>query len=850
MVCEFSCPPPGGKLKLKLELPEMLKTRAIRALASAIAFLTLTLTATAIDLRDLTEIGPLKSWKRTGSIVEIECQTGSRFRLHWLAPDLVRVRVAFKGEFPQVDHSWAVSKSDWSSSDFQVVEDAGELRLVGQSMQVRVEKSSSRIRFCDASGSVINQDAKPMMWDSKGARNAELFDPKSGPMVAATKDLGLEEHYYGFGEKSAKLDRRRKHFTMWNSDTPAYLPGKDPIYQSIPFYLGLNDSKCYGIFFDNSHKTQFDMGFSTQEWTGFSAEGGELNYYFFNGPSMKNVIARYTELTGRMPMPARWALGHQASRWSYYPESMVEKIVDTYQSHDLPLDVMTLDIDYMQKYRVFTWDTQRFPKPSEMISRFKAKGIRVITIVDPGVKYQPNEAVNATVPQLQVAQPELADQSSSYYVFQQGLAQNFFLTKPDGQLSIGDVWPGKSVFVDFTKEKARQWWGDLHRAYLDQGVSGIWNDMNEPADFIDQTGGNLRDCNYEDVGQNSKHAKNRNVTGLLMAKSCFEGLQRLRPQQRPFVITRAAYAGIQRYSSMWTGDAPSTWEGLQVSIPLQTSLGLTGQSFVGCDVGGFMGATDGEMMVRAYQANLLTPFLRNHKDISSYDQEPWRYGPFYEGLMRNALKLRYRLMPYLYGVMEEAHRTGIPALRPMVLEYQNDSQTWNMDDQFMVGDSLLMAPVLRPQVEHRLVYLPKGVWYDFWSNKRHQGPAMVRVDAPLEKLPIFVKGGTILPMGPAKNTTAVPAGEPLELRAYADANGDASGELYEDDGETTSYQNGQFARQKFSYSKTGGFSLVSRTGSLEIPKRPLKGVYINGQPKGKSLEISSLSPTVPIARAR
>ena len=778
--------------------------------------------AAALDVRDLEPIGAVRSWSQDAGGVTFQCEGGSALRVAWLAPDLVRVRAALGGPFP-VDHSWAVAKTDWPAVPFTVEESSGRVLLKGAEMRVLVERKPLRVEFQDGRGRTLNRDHLPMMWDAQGKRRQELFDPKSGPMVAVTKDIGQEEHFYGLGEKATRLDKRRGSFTMWNSDTPHYVEGQDPIYQSIPFYIGLQDNRAYGIFFDNSHKTYFDFGNSTPEWAGFAAEGGGIDYYFFAGPAMPRVLERYTELTGRMPLPPRWALGHQACRWSYFPEKMVEDIAATYQAHDLPLDVMTLDIDYMQKYRVFTWDLTRFPDPAAMVARLLKKGLQVVTIIDPGVKYQPTDK-----PRSVGMKPELEDQSSSYYVYNQGLAQRFFVSGADGKPIISKVWPGEAVFVDFTQEAARRWWGDLHRALLDHGVGGIWNDMNEPADFVDQTGANLREGVHEDGGQKTRHAKNRNLVALLMARATFEGMSRLRPQERPYVITRAAYAGIQRYSTMWTGDASTSWEGLALSLPMFTTLGLSGESFIGSDVGGFMGRGDGEILTRAYQICFVMPFCRNHKEISGYDQEPWRFGPYYEGIIRRYLKLRYRLLPYLYARLDEAHRTGLPPVRPLLLHYQADPHTWTMDDEFLLGRDLLLAPVCRPAQERRRVYLPAGLWYDFWTGRPFAGERTYVVNAPLETVPMFVRGGAILPLGPEKNTTAVAPNEPLELRWYPDAQGSARGTLYDDDGHSTGYLQGRSARRQVECKTVGQVARVvlgAPQGSFTLPRRPLELVW-------------------------
>jgi alpha-glucosidase len=403
----------------------------------------------------------------------------------------------------------------------------------------------------------------------------------------------------------------------------------------------------------------------------------------------------------------------------------------------------------------------------------------------------------------------LDSQDKRYYVFDQGLARNYFQRRRNGDLFVPKVWPGESVFVDYTLAEARAWWGDLHRAYLDNGVAGIWNDMNEPADFVDQTGKNQLDVVSYDEGERSSHAKNRNVFALLMSRATYEGLEKLSPDRRPYVITRAAYAGIQRYATMWTGDTNSTWEALQLNIPMFTTLGLSGEPFVGSDVGGFIGRGSGELLARSYEVSFLAPFCRNHKVIDGYDQEPWRFGKYYEDIIRKYLKLRYQLLPFLYTTLEEAHRTGVPLFRPLLLNYQDDYNTYNLDDQFMIGSDLLVAPVLRPDVTRRLVYLPPGIWYDYWTNNRYAGGVTITVDAPLDVVPVFVRGGAIIPTGPAMNYVGEKPVDPVTFNIYPDAKGTASTILYEDDGATPAYKQDVYRRTNITVDRAQAGYLVT-----------------------------------------
>ena len=728
----------------------------------------------AQDITTLEKIGPVVSLVKSDKAVTLNCQDNSQVQLTMLAPDLIRVRASFTKPIPVTDHSWAIAKQDWPTPRWSLSEASDLITVTTDELEVVIRRSPLLIEFRDArTHRVLNSDERPMSYDAQARLNSMMFDPKAGMFVAASKKLGFDEHFYGLGEKASRLDKRRSSFINWNSDTPGYAEGRDPIYQTIPFYIGLERGVAYGIFFDNSYRSYFDFGKSSQQRAWFGAEGGEMNYYFFHGPSIKKILGRYADLTGHMPLPPLWALGNQQSRWSYYPDTMVEQVVNEYRRRDLPLDVVHLDIDYMHGYRVFTFDKERFPDPKGLSDKLGRQGVKLVTIVDPGIK-----------------QPQ--DKSERYHAYDQGVEKNFFQHRRNGDLFVPKVWPGESVFVDFTLPEARHWWGDLHRAYTDNGIAGIWNDMNEPSDFVDQTGKNQLDVVSYDNGEKTTHAKNRNTFALLMARATYEGLERLRPNQRPYVITRAAYAGIQRYSTMWTGDTNSTWEGLSLNIPMFTSLGLSGEPFVGSDIGGFIGRGNGELLVRSYQVGFLAPFCRNHKQIDGYDQEPWRFGKYYEDIIRKYLKLRYTLLPFLYTTLEEAHRTGVPLFRPLMLNYQDDENTYNLDDQFMIGEDVLVAPIMKPDVTRRLVYLPAGSWYDYWTNKKYAGGTMINVDAPLDTVPMFVRAGAIIATGPPLNYVGEKPVDPITFNVYPDDTGAASTTLYEDDGLTPSYKNGNF----------------------------------------------------------
>ena len=760
-----------------------------------------------VGAADPKPVGDIVRVVRHEQELELVCAEGTTVRLGVLAPDLIRVRAQFPNQPSTPPASWAVARTEWPATRWSLAENADTITIATTELEVVVRRSPLLISFRDPlTHRVINADARPMARDAATGR------------LEVAKTLGLEELFYGLGEKAAPLEKRRGFFTMWNSDTPGYVEGTDPIYQSIPFYLGCEDGHAYGLFYDNSHRTTFDLGRSSQEAAVFGAEGGEIDYYFFHGPSLKKILGRYTELTGRMPLPPRWALGNQQSRYSYYPDAMVAQIAKRYHQHNLPLDVLYLDIHYMDGYRVFTWDPVRFPDPSALTARLAAQGVKVVTIVDPGVKLQP-PAAGATD---RATAPELGPHAESYHVYNQGAARDYFLRRRDGSLYVGEVWPGKSVFVDYTRADARRWWGDLHRALLDHGVAGIWTDMNEPSDFVDKTGTTQADVVFDDNGLKSSYNRHRNLFALNMARATYEGLERLQPDRRPFVITRAGYAGIQRYATVWTGDNNATWDSLALNIPMFASLGLSGEAFVGADIPGFIGRASPELLVRSYQVGFLAPLLRNHAAIDNYDHEPWRFGPVYTDIVRKYLHLRYRLLPFLYTTLEEAHRTGVPLFRPLVLNFQDDPNTATLDDQFMIGDALLAAPVLHANERAREVYLPSGRWYDFWTGAAIEGGRLLRVDAPLDHVPLFVRGGSIIPSTITMNHVGEKPWNPLRFDVYPDAAGGASGSLYEDDGVSPAYRAGQVRRTQVICSREGDtmhLSLAAPVGPYQPAAR-------------------------------
>jgi alpha-glucosidase len=603
---------------------------------------------------------------------------------------------------------------------------------------------------------------------------------------------------------------------MWNSDIPAYKADTDPLYQSVPFFYGIRNGRSYGIFFDNTYWSSFDFGKQSPVRYSFGAQGGEINYYYFTGPTPERVLSTFTELVGKMPLPPRWSLGYQQCRWSYSPESRVRTLAATFREKKIPCDVIYLDIDYMEGYRIFTWSKNNFPAPQKMITDLAKEGFKFVVIIDPGIKLD-----------------------SSYQAYRTGTREDIFLKYPDGKPFVGKVWPGDCVFPDFSNPAARLWWGNNFRILTDAGIRGFWNDMNEPSVF-DGPGKTVPlDVVHYDRGAYTPHARNHNTYGLLMTKATYEGIRTLRPNERPFVLTRASYAGGQRYAAAWTGDNESRWDNLEMALAMSLGAGISGQPFIGSDIGGFIGTPSGELFARWLELGVFTPLMRAHSVINSPDKEPWAFGAKFEQVNRETINLRYKFLPYIYSVMEEASRTGLPAMRPMFFSYPDDpSMTWNADE-FMFGDQLLVAPVLWPGDTAREVSLPKGEWYEYWSNQKIEGGKQIRVSAPVDRLPIFVKAGATIHTQDLLQFSDQNPSNPVALTVYPAALSSSSS--YEDDGTSFAYENGVYSRREFVQRADAGgisFTISKSQGSFVPPPRSLAIRFVDMQARPSRVSLN------------
>lgn len=493
------------------------------------------------------------------------------------------------------------------------------------------------------------------------------------------------------------------------------------IYDNEKIDVYDKDGHPYGLFFDNPYRSHFDLGKENVNYYFYSAVAGNLDYYIIGGSHLRNIVTNYTYLTGRVPLPQKWVLGYQQSRWGYSvsPEK-VQEIATKLRENDLPCDVIHFDIDYMDGYRVFTWNKEKFTDPQAFVSRLRDQGFRVMPIIDPGVK-----------------------QDKKYKLYKEGIKKGYFVKNPDGTVYVNKVWPGDAVFPDFGREEVQQWWADNCKYLVDTGTAGIWDDMNEPASFEGEIPDNIV---FSEGKYPSTHKKLHNVYGHNMAKATYNGLKKY-SHKRPYVITRAAYAGTQKYSTVWTGDNQSLWPHLQMMIPQLCNLGMSGFTFAGTDIGGFGADAAAEMLTRWIEAALFSPLYRNHASMGTRAQEPWVFGEPTLSIYRKYLKLRYRFIPFLYDLCYKETRDGLGIMRPLVLNYDQDPVVRTMNDEYMVGDELLVAPVIQEGQNTRAVYLPAGEWIDFWNGVEYAGKRSILVEAPIDKLPLFVKKNTIIPWG-------------------------------------------------------------------------------------------------------
>ncbi len=709
-----------------------------------------------------------------------------------LSDTILRVRIARDGTLPE-DASWAVPH-DWRARSVPVEAAADGFATAALRVHVR---SDLGLAIEDKAGHVIvADDADPIRLEGRG--------------FTLRKALPRGEHIFGLGDKTGGLlDRRGNSYVDWNTDAYAFTSATDPIYKSIPFFTGVGGpGGSYGILLDNTWRAWFDFGHREENVTAFGAPDGPIDYYVIAGPTTAEVVRRYTDLTGKAPLAPLWSLGYQQSRYSYMTADELRGVVKRLRDEKIPTDVVWLDIDFQDRNRPFTVNKTAFPDMKALTTDLAAQGVKLVTIADLHVADAPNEG---------------------YAPYDAGAVANGFVHNPDGSTFVGKVWPGASVFPDFTDAKARAWWGKLYAPLAGDGVAGFWNDMNEPSVF-DGPGGTMpvdqvhRIASDDFAPRDASHAEIHNVYGMENTRATYEGLRALRPDERAFVMTRASYAGGQRYAVTWTGDDSATWDQLKLAVHQMINLGLSGFSYSGADVGGFTGGPSPDLITRWFEIGAFTPVFRDHSAKGTPRAEPWIDGPEQLAIRRKFVEQRYRLMPYLYALADQNARTGDPILRPVFYDYPAalDAQC-DQGMAFTLGKALLIAPPPHPESPQRYdVCLPAGGWYDLWSGMpvtplNGAGPIDPIAETPrLDHLPVYVRAGTILPTQPLVQSTAETPAGPLGIDIYPGT--DCEGTIYLDDGHSMAFERGGYLRQTIRCK-------VIAPGQLRIDFTPREGTY-------------------------
>ncbi len=765
-----------------------------------------------------------------------------------LREDLLRVRIGATGTLPE-DASWAVLENARTAR--VPVKPESSPTAVGFStakLRVSVQRNPLLMTVTDLAGHVLAEDIP--------GRPIEFHSSKPGELsFRVYKKSPEDEHYFGLGDKPGPLDRRNEAFTNWNTDAFGWQESTDPIYKSIPFVLTFRKGVASGIFMDNTWRSSFDFNKELRDGYSFGSEGGPLDYYILYGPTPKEVEQEWAWLTGPTPLPPLWTLGYQQSRYSYYPESEVRRVTSRLRSEHIPTDVVWLDIDYQVKNRPFTVDPEKFPHFDQMVQDLLKEHIHTVVITDLHIASLPG--------------PD--GKGIGYKPYDEGIAGDHFVHNPDGSVYTGIVWPGPAVFPDFTRKASRDWWGTLYADFVGKGVAGFWNDMNEPATFqttsktmpdnvqhrIDEPGFQKRTANHLEI---------HNVFGMENSRGTFEGLLKLAPDVRPFVMTRASYAGGHRYAATWSGDNSSTWNHLRQTTPQLINLGLSGFAMSGADVGGFAGSPQPELLTKWLEIAAFHPIDRDHTSMGTNPQEPWENGTTADlNLRRKFIEERYRLMTYIYTTAEEMSRTGIPIMRPLFLEFPNASKDGhpldlNTSNEFLLGPDILVAPSNYPDMldDYQAVLPPVG-WYNYWTGERlasgiegtrvgndnvPDNDLQITLHPSVDTLPVFARAGSIVPIQPLVQSTMEKPVGPLTLRVYPPRHpGDpCQGSLYLDDGISFAYQKGNYLRLNFTCQLTSQGS----ANVLILKISPREGTY---QPWWDKFSIEIYGATHPAASA-
>ncbi len=707
-------------------------------------------------------IGPIISYKKISGGIQAKTATAI-VGVHAYSDNIIRVRVSKNKSFS--NFSYALTDNAIPSFNNVSIEEKGaSILLSTNAIDVTIERQPSfRIIFKNKKGVIINEDVK-------GTCFGTTF---IGDKVSVYKAMQQGERFVGMGEALGNIDKRGTGITLNNTDTYKYGDPRLSMYISIPFYIGIHQQQVYGMFYNNSYKSFFNFGLSTPDFTSVNMDGGDADYFFMFDESIAKVMQHYSSLTGRMQLPPKWSMGYHQSRCSYYPQQKVQWIAETFRSKKIPLDCIVLDADYQQGYQPFRVNKERFPDMPGLAASLAKMNIELTASVYPGVKID-----------------------STYESYNSGLQKEVFVKYADGSLFTTEIAPVKCYLPDYTNPKGRAWWIEKMKWLPDNGIHGYWNDMNEPA-----LGGSYLPDNllFDFDGHKANALEAKNVYGFQMARSSFEAALKNGNGRRPFVLTRSGFAGVQRYSAVWSGDNTASDEGLLSSVLLNNQMGLSGIPFCGHDIGGFIGDGSKELYQRWIQVGVFSPFCRNHKGCGGPAGEPWAYGDEAEAISKSFIEFRYRLMPYIYAAFNDASQSGMPIARSLCINYPQDEKVFdnNYQYQFLFGDAMLVVPVTS-QEKSKNIYLPKGDWYNIYTDEKLSGEKEMTEVVPAHKIPIYIKASAIIPMQSLVQSAKEKSSDTLMVHVY---NGKEKNSFvyYEDAGDGFDYQKGKFCKRVITF---------------------------------------------------
>ncbi len=740
------------------------------------------------------------SYEVEGNNVVFGCEEGSKISLKFLDSKNIKFWFSPDGSFKRNNPSFAVINEEFDPEyNIEVNESSSNFEIFTSDLRVVIQKKPFKIQVFDKYQRLVLGDLDEHSYRTEGSK------------VETRKVLRDDEQFFGLGEKTGPLNRRGHSYTMWNSDKPCYSENEDPLYKSIPFFLSTYN---YGIFFDNTYKTEFDFGEQSEDYFSFSAPDGPFIYYFMYGKDFKEIIGSYTRLTGKPIMPPKWALGWSQSRGMLTNEKLTREIANEYRERNIPCDIIYQDIGWVDGLQNFDWRKDRYDNPEKMLSDLSENGFKVIVSQDPVIS-------QATEKQWKEANEK------GFFVVDDRTDKAYDMPWP---------WGGNAGVVDFTNPEVADWWGDLQQKPLDDGVKGFWTDMGEPAWSNEESTDRLHMKHY--LGM---HDEIHNVYGLTWDKVVTEQFEKHNPNQRVFQMTRAAYAGMQRYTFGWSGDSGNGqdvtdgWDNMANQIPVGLSAGMGLIPFWTSDISGYCGDIKdydefAELYIRWLQFGIFNPLSRAHHEGNNA-VEPWLFGEEAERIAKKSIELKYQLHPYIYTYARKAYDTGLPIMRALLLEFPKDKKTYEADDEFMFGEEILVAPVVEEGVTIKNVYLPKGDWVDYNNTSiTYEGEQEIKYDAPLDVIPMFVKKGAIIPKMPIMDYIGKMENTPMILEIFP-SNKTSKFTIYEDDGITNDYKSDEFVKTTIqSKTTTSGIEIT-------INKPEISGELDNSNKRNYWLEV-------------